>query len=526
MKRFIGIDIFQDFYATPADLMSEHGRTEFIAKLKSPEGQEKCTYNGFTPEEVNAFIASISTDKQILFHSWIAQNATLIKFLTEGKLNEYDNKSINQHGAYTEFKEFVTPYLVDRLLSISSDDPEDIAKAFSFVQLLDEDHSALVEQHLFRPVDSFLKKKLRQATSVIKEEELLEIAQATTSDTIISIVNRFSRSMYATRLDYVDQQLSLIRMTACSARLANWILRQLAQVKLNGEHQSKLIAFRGDLKSGTLKTKNTLTKKASLNYGKWASAFFLLLIVGAAVWVVRYKPFSDPEPIPQTDRTSFEQFSPDERKRIDSMLQQMQGNRVTDDYADLSSPIYGGSSAILVRNEFPNKQFETIYDDFTKDAAIQVQFPDSCKSSTAFVPLKNTKSFDVRSTALSAMFKNESEYDALVISARPTSNGQVYSALIKSGEIKVLPLEKGDLITLIYGLKYNTFDSPTGVSSDLLPSASFTHHFCETDFNYDNSMNTSYQVVEVLNGKTKFLISGDMHTEVHLLDIYQVLEVW
>ena len=475
------------------------------------------------------FLQSLDRAEIVLFYSWIIQNPVLEKFLTQGVLGIYEDRGGHlQHQLALAFRRFVTPFLAEQLLKHTAGSGANLTKAFSFVPLLDEDHTAAIEAQLFRSIQESVVAAKRKAAVFTAEEDLLAMVQELCSDDVIFCVNKLSRKMYAARMQYVDDILSLIRSKACSARLANWILKQMERIQLNREHAYKLEDLRSDLARGDLRVRNTLERKKG--HLPWKRMVFSLILFALSIviwWLIVYQPYSQVEPVLVADDTSFEQFSPEERERIDSMLKEMNGQRNDEDYLDQGLPMLGSGAVLTLRKPFYNTSLEGIYQDFVQDATLQEKgLTDSCTQDLPFQRILGTGSLEKRSGTLAAMFRNSSAYDALVLVARNQVGGSVYSAMIKAGETKVLNLEQGDVLVLIAGRNFQKYQAPHGVDPSELPSSNFTHHFCTTDFNYGATIGSPYQVFRTIKGKTKFLIAGDIGDHVELVDIYNVLEEW
>lgn len=529
MPQFISLSTFSPYYGSPAELMDSQGLAAFNERLSHEVIAELSEKVGCSQEALVAFKQSLDQAEKVLFYGWIIQNPILEKFLTHGVLGNFEDRGGHlKHQLASSFRRFLTPFLAEQLLKHTAASDSNLAKAFTFIPLLDDDHTAAIEGQLFRSIEERVAAAKLIAKSFRTEEELLALVQDLCSNDVLFCVNQLSRKMYATRMTYVDDILSLIRGKACSARLANWILKQMERIRLNNEHAYKLEFLRVDLAKGDLRVRNTLEKKKI--HTPWKRiflGFFLLVIIGLAWWLTIYQPFSHVDPVMVADDTSFEQFSPEERERIDSLLEEMSGQREQEDLLDQGLPILGNGTSITLRKAFYNTSLEGIYQDFLLDASLQEKgFSDSCTQDIPFQRLLGTGKLEKRTGTLAAMFRNGSKYDAILLVAPNDIGGSVYSAMLKAGETKVLNLEQGDILVLIAGRNFQKYQAPSGADPSELPSSNFTEHFCTTDFNYGQTMNAPYEVFRTIKGKTKFLISGALGDDVELIDIYNVLEEW
>lgn len=509
--------------------MDADGLSAFLQRLESHEAADICQREGISDAEIGQLRAALHHPEQVLFYSWIMQNQALEAMLMRGELSRFEDRgNFLSHQLAGAYRRFVSPWLAARLLKFAGADRSALEKAFSFIPLLDNDHSPAVEQQLFRGIRDEVENTLVRAKKVQSEDELVALIQPLCEDRVLACVNFLSRPMYATRLKYVDDMLSVIRMKSCTVRFANWILKQMERVSLNREHAYKLDDLRKELKEGKLTVRNPMRNdQTSIPWARMISLAVLGLAIAFVVYVIAYKPFSDVEVVVAGDDTSFEQFSPEERKRIDSMLQEMSSQRSDDAVLDPNAPILGGGASIVLRKSFQNLTLERIYDDFSKDADLQdAGYRDTCLRAVQFQPIQGTQDLKKHKGALAAMFRNDSAYDVLVLVAENTGSGAVYSALLKSGDIEVLQMDKGDILWVIAGNTFQQYHEPAGALPDELPSPLFKHHFCDTDFNYSETIRTPYEVKSIDKGKTKFLINGDLGTYVDLVDLYDVLEPW
>lgn len=508
--------------------MSPEGRAAFMEQMTLERRTALCEANNWLPTDLQVLLDNIHASQLVLFYSWVMQSHALEAILTQGDLAVYEDRGGHlQHQLSKEYQSFISPFLANALLRHAGKDMEKTKKAFTFVELLDHDHAALVETQLFADIRDRVKTTVNQMDINKTETDLLAELQVLCSDDVLFCVNHLSRSMYASRLEYVDNILGFIRAKACSVRLANWLLKRLELIRLNKEHLYKIEDLRKELASGELQVRNSLEiRHKKFHPGKMLLYTFLLAAALFLAYVIVYKPFSEVDPILVADDTSFEQFSVDERKRIDSLLREMNGNRDEDGYLDAGA-IFSPGTALSLRKAFLNESLERIYEDFALDAQLQAQsYGDSCHKSIPYTALEGTADLTKYNGGMEAMFRNESAYDIIVLVGNNRTGGSVYSAFVPRGEVVKTKLEEGDILLIIAGLTFQTYKRPGGVAPSEMPSSAFKHHFCNTDFNYAETMNTPYEVSRRGNGKCKFLISGSRGDYVDLVDVSGVLEPW
>jgi len=527
MQRFIPLNYFKPLYVNHTDLLSEDGMNEFYKKLTGEEGTELRKKYAITDTEFDYFVKTLLVAENIVFYGWVSYNTALLNMLTEAKLDSYEDSFGHLlHQLAEGYQQFLSPYLAEKLLKYAgNDNPEELVQVFSFVQLLDHNHRAVVESQLFRPISAQLEKLKVDVKQLTTEQELVDCVKPLCSDEIIESVNFLSRASYALKLDYVDQLLNSLRSKSCTVRFANWVLKQMEKVELNREHEYKILDLRRELHSGELKVHNLGKGKTPIRWKNVVMTAFLLSMIGFVAYVIAFKPFSDIDTPELSNETSFKQFSKDERKQIDSLLRQIDGNIHSEDLNfDQGAPIIGNSSMLTLRVPFENQKMESIYQDLVKDAEIQAQgLADSCEVATSFVRRKGLIDLAKNKGNVAAMIRNDSEFDVIIYVAEENKNGAVASLFLKKGETQIFEFNKGNTLLVVAGNSFQKFKSPS-TSGANLPSKLFTYHFCETDANYRESINTSYRLTTDNLKKVKFLLTGDQSGYFHLLDLKNVLE--
>lgn len=528
MQRFIPLSTFKSLYVNHTDLLTDEAIAVFSSRLVGEEGKQICEANQITETELEHFIQTLKNPENIVFYGWVSYNSDLLNILSgKGKVDRYDDAFGHLiHQLSEEYQHFLSPYLSEKLLEYAgTNDLSILVTLFSFVELLDDNHRAVVESQLFLPIS----KKLEENKTVLKgiqsEQELIDYVKPLCAEEMIDIVNYISKASYALKLNYVDQILIALESKACTVRFANWVLKQLELVKLNREHEYKIIDLRRELKSGELSVHNHGKGRTPIRWSNIRMLLFLVIIGGGVIYLIVYKPFSDVAPPELSNETSFKQFSKEERIQIDSLLRELEGNIRSEDLNfDQGAPIIGSSSTLTLRESFENKKMEAIYQDLIKDAEIQSQgYVDSCSASNVYVARKGDHDLSKNNGAVAAMIRNDSEFDAIIYVAEETPNGKVFSMFLKKGATKVFEFDKGNTLTVIAGNSFQKYNAPKSSGLDL-PSKSYTHHFCETDPNFRESINTSYRLETDSLKKVKFLLTGTQAGYFNMLDLKNVLE--
>lgn len=525
--RYLPIHTFSSL-TTDVDLFSEDGLSQFREKLTQDEAKKNARQSGFTDEDIIGLIHQLNSSQTVLFHNWIAQNKDLEKLLMDASqtVDDFvDTSGILSHQYFNQFKRFVSPYLANQLLQGAIKTEEERARLLSYCKLLDNDHIGVVEEHLFKPI----REKLSELSSLLKgsetEQDLINVVQPICGDVYIKMANSLSKSSYALKLLYVDTILSALKSKACTARLANWVLKQMEQLTLNNEHQLKITEIRKELREGKFEVKNKGMGKTPLRLRSVMPVILLLLIGFMTFYIIYFKPFSQVEEPVIEQSSSFTEFSKEERQKLDSLIQTMSTPLMNDGEGYEETIPIVSNTTLNVRKPFNNSLLEAIYSDLKKDATIQSnQVVDSCELlRKKFQRYNGVKDLMKRDASVECAIKNESDYDALLYVAESKKNGKVYSVYIKQNSTRIFKINKGDYMFAVAGNIYVPFVPPNSYTVAALPSSDFKYHFCDTDVNYEASINKAFEYTDNTRKRTKFMIMGRVGSYFEIMDIYSVL---
>ena len=528
MAEFVSINTFEKLFDSPSELLTDEGIHSFKARLLE-DGEALCQSKNISKADFDRFVHSLDNPSNIIYYGWVAQNNALIAMLEAGIATEkfVDQAGHLKHRLGEGYRQFLSPYIAERLLQFSGESKMEILTVvFSFLQLLDSNHAAVVEGQLFKPIQEKLTQIKRDAKGFEKEQDLIELVKPVCADEYISCVNYLSKSSYALKLGYVDDILNVIWAKSCTVRFANWILKRMEDVKLNREHEHKITDLRRELKNGEIEVRNHGSSKTPIRWKNLIMTSFIILIAVFIFYIIYFKPFSEVVDPQFTNNSSFTQFTKEDRKKIDSLLREMNGNpRAEDLVIDQGVPIIGGRSTLTLRKSFNNPTMERVYADLIKDADLKENgFVDSCSTAIDYKRVQGVKDLNKKKGKNEAMIKNESYYDVVLFVSENRTNGETYSLFLKKGETTTFEIDKYNTLMAVPGNEYQNYTAPFNSDPADRPSQNYDYHFCETDVNYRESINTVYQVMYLHNGKTKFMLMGDKGSYFHLIDINGVLE--
>ncbi len=527
MANFIRLSVVKQVLGEkfPVDPMSDAGLQELIEALGESEVRNTLIQQGCSESDLKDFSARLSAET-LLFQQWIASNKALSDLLSEGILSEYrDNQGISEHRLFKDFQSYVSVYLTDKLLNYTHSTEQKIRlEVCSFLPLLDLDNRFLIEDQLFRE----LRKKLAKVEvewETWEDEEMQKGAlMPLMSDEVIRELNALSKASYANIMYYVDTLLKTLYAPGTTPRFANWMIKRLELLDLNNEHQEKIRQFKRDLASGTLKVANVRYVKSN-NRRLVLPGILILASLGVIFWIVYFKPFSGIDDVDDKNHSSFSVLTEDERREIDSIVKHMSNRAIPEEDGIDQGFLPGGSGVLSLRKEFVNPLMEQIYEDHARDGRLTYLYPvDSCGKSDKFVPYQGTKALK-GNTGVPATLRNESDYDLLVYVADNKKTGKVFIAYVKKGEMLSFNMQKGQIITCAAGHVFKRFEIPTGASAEQLPSPGYSHHFCDRDQNFEESINRSY-VMNKDAGKLKFVVAGKSSQYVQFIDLTHCTELY
>jgi hypothetical protein len=533
---FISLQSLRVALQFEGDFSDKTQLSELLSSLEAKSENGELTIDGqsYSSAELQIFLQELDLTK-IVFLDWIDQHASL-KSMLIGKVptNDFtDAQNWKGHTMYTPFQAFLGPYLLPQLLRFKENEVLEVTvRAFSYAQLLPERDRMFIEQVLFKGIQERFTASKNKMEAAENEQALLVEIDTFCSDDMLRGLNYLSRSSYATKLWYVDQLLWLLKQKACTVRLANWFLKQLEKIELNPEHLEKITELKRDLKDGKIRVKNTLIQnKMHVSFRSIAASSLIVGLLALVGWIVWKKPFSEtPNDINQS-ATSFEQFTKEERIKIDSMLREIE-HKYQPEFCDTAAynPLMGNGVSLAIRVPLKNERMEELYKDFLTDADLhnlgvydttRPVFTSKQRANTFYSGVNDLNKKNGKHLTL---LKNESGYDVYCFVYSNQKKGDIYSAVVKKGASINLHLNSYEQVLFVPGYKLGKYKAPKNQAE--LPSKNFDHHFTEVDINYTEGINTIYYLANPQPGTNKLLLTGDKGTYFTVVDLYGILELF
>lgn len=523
MAKYIPNKVFDSLVSDIKDPYADAGWEKFQSILRSDAMREHLI--GYSADDIDHFIASFESPEILLFRTWIERSKPLLNALTKGVEEPFiDDRNVFEHRLANKFKVFVSTYLATALLGRQPRSEKELVLFASFFPLLDEDHRSVVEDQLFKGIKKKLDVLAKDSFRIETEQELVNRIKPLCSDDIIRVINSFSKANYALKIYYVDTILGAVESIGCTARFANWLIKQMEQLELNNEHKEKIMTLRHEVKSGKLEVKNRPTGRTPIRWRALVSVILFLAIGGSVFYIIYYKPFSSPDDYGNVKNSSFKALSVEERKKVDSLVKEMNASFNPDEIEIDPGISYGGGMSLQLRKAFDNELMEKLYQDLTLDASLANNYQqDTCEVQNDFKQYPGFTNLRQRANGKSCFYKNESEYDCIVYIAEPNKSGKVFSTRVRKGETIQFKMRTHELITVAIGDEYGRFLSPAGSSASEQPSSDYAYHFCFRDGNFEESINRTYRLKAGSNAQ-RFALIGKRGTMVRFEDINNSLE--
>lgn len=503
--------------------MKYYSQTELSRLLNEPIRFDNLDdyLHASTDSGLMEFLEYLKRPNAELFIGWMEQWKGIREIAVKGETSASfsDYLRIQEHTLYATFQQFVTPFLFSQLLEKA--ETGILSPTLEYVAVLEPDARAIVESKIYEKISRlFTTVHQLQSQKKVTEEQLVTAIHEVVNDQITAILNNFSKRSYVHVIGYVEHCFSVLESKGCTVRLANWIVKQLQQLKLNPDHLRQLSDFQQKLRSGDVRVENKGTRIS----GNWIKPVLTVgvfaVFVGVIVWIIVFKPWSEHvTPQELAGGSSFTEFTVEERKHIDSLLKIIQPEPILQYSEEQDFYVEGRELMVDARIPFSNTKVDNFYkaweEYLMKDS---MQTPEKCKELTkqitknslpeGFLKLSDKKN------GKPTFVRNESEFTIQLLVFNDQSGAKAYYQELKKDEQIEFNMNPGELIAIVAG-KY------------AIPYKSATESivFCEIDNTTIGSLLTSYILKPSNEYSFKFLISGTDMADFQLIDMYGVLEV-
>lgn len=467
------------------------------------------------------FLVHLQRPNAVIFTGWIEQWREVREILGEGStsIRFSDKMKIQEHTLFPEFRDFITPFLFSHLLKQAESGRLD--ETLEYIVLLEPDSMAIVEQVIHEQVELlFTTVHQLENQKHVAEDQLIGVMHDVVNEQVIGILNSFSKRSYAHVIAYVENCFRILESKGCTLRMANWIVKQLQQLRLNPEHLTQLSNFQNDLKSGAFTVENKGHRQSKIRLKPVLTTIGLLVFAGMVTWLIVFRPWSE-QVTPQEKETasSFTEFTVEERKHIDSLMKTIQPEPLLNLEVD-DLYIEGRELMVDARKTISNPAVNAFYKSWEEYLSSDtIRSEAVCKNETKKITASSLPegfaSLSGKKNGKPAFFRNESGYTVqLVVFNNNPGNQPYYYELKKDAQIE-FNLAVGEHIGVIAGKYAVPYEE--GMKSIV---------FCEFDNTTFSSLITMYVLKPSNTFNYKFLITGKDIYDYQLIDMYGVLEVY
>jgi hypothetical protein len=238
------------------------------------------------------------------------------------------------------------------------------------------------------------------------------------------------------------------------------------------------------------------------------------------------KPFSKAE-IHHAYDSMNSAFTSEELRAIDSIAAEIDQESYLEGRQIDPTIIIESGDLISLRKPFNVALMEQIFTDVNQDIVLQENYYiDSCGTEVDFQRYPGVKDLSKRKAKKAIQFRNDSEYEVIVYVTNNTASGSVYSMLVQPESTVEFKMNEKDLLTTVAGNHWIPFVPPVGSFQDEKPSKDFRFHFCKTDDNYFESINTTLCLGSTSRDRIKYMVVGKRGVDYQLIDVYGVSQAY
>lgn len=472
-----------------------------------------------TDPDLVEFLHYLKRPNAGIFTGWIEQWKEVYEIISKGETSIpfSDKFKLKEHTLFSSFQNFVTPFLFPPLNQQAGRGI--LNETLEYIVLLETDSRVIVEYAVHTKIEQlFSNIHQLQEQKNTTEGQLVEVVHDVVNEQIINILNAFSKRSYVHVIAYVENCFKILESRGCTLRVANWIVKQMQQLRLNPEHIQQLSDFQNDLKTGVFRVESKGKKQNKIRLRSLISIAGLLTFAGLITWLVIFKPWSEQvAPKEQETASSFTEFTVEERRHIDSLLKIIQPEPVLN--LEVNDPYIEGRELMVdARKAIVNRVVNAFYEAWEEYlAADTVRSETVCKNlsktiTASSLPEGFSKLSD-KKNGKPAFFRNESGYTVQIIVFNNNPGDKPYYHELKRDEQVEFNLSTGEHIGIVAGKHSIPYQS---VIESIV--------FCEFDNVTYGSLITTYVLKQANSYNYKFLISGEDTYDFQLIDMYGVLE--
>jgi len=470
----------------------------------------------FSKEEVLQFI-EIQKQQTQIFNAWIEQHKGLFDLLLYGDTPVHfeDKLKWKEHRFYDQFQNYISPFFEFIITQDKTGKSfRDWAIIFSYFELMNIEKRFVLEQKfysiLYKKIYELIEKQKSQKVRGQFESDMLKLLDSS----VIKVHSLLSNSSNSIKINFIDNILQFFKHPLCSSQLANWMVLQLQQLKLNEQQLVSLEKIKNSINNGDYLFNSAKTStRNSLSIKQW---FSLTAIVGfiLIIYFILTVDFST-KPQFVHEGSALKYFSVKERKEIDSIIRSMDTipklNRI--------SNYLGSGISVYLQKIYNNKVARQLIWDLELDRDLHYSARYDTIEKLNSNELKSAKfnqrkALTERKSNFKIELRNDSDYSLIVLCWDEKSKSNCYSSLIPPKSIIQFNANKEDYFHILPGFEFSKIPIENQSQFKLL-----NIHFGRIDFNFESALQELLVLKSPNSAINKLLVSGKKGDFVEINDV-------
>lgn len=480
-------------------------------------------------------IDALQNDSCVVFHQWINQSQNLKNILLNKELKPCDFRQqiVAEHFLFPDFRKFVSPFLSNALLTrLQSNSVETYMLAASYLSLLSDADQNLVQQQVEKMLNETWQTLQTKLKPNLPEKEVIRLFATYFSDEQVKLLNYLTKSFYYLRINWINEAVEQLSYGGTTYRIAYWLVNQLKKLDLNPEHQAQIKEIADSIRTGDGRyfRKKSMLDSSNNQWRTIGMLLFFLALFGGIFLVGKSSNWFG-KTQEDDSKTSFEQFTVEERMQIDSLVKTMEQRKPNEpnqpDPSMQNLHMTPVMLPIVDRTHFENKKVQVFVDDcFKALKLVEAGRIDSCvpysEKEMKNLRFSGFKNLIQNKGSLKVFFRNASEYQLLVLLFDDTQHAAVYARLFAPEDELSFEANAGQRVLILPGTNLGHFRTSAAKTDQ--PSAAYHHHFCFVDENFEHRLSAAYTVKQIAGNTCKLMANQSAQGEFYLVDIDEVLE--
>jgi hypothetical protein len=480
--------------------LSEEQKAPFLETCKQlfPEA---------TQGDLIQFMQICSSSKELIFASWVENNARLLRTLEKGEFVDLfkDALKLNEHALYEEFKVFLEPYLVPIFIQKRSSITEKNCHFLaSYSILLPSYQQNLVQDTLSEWILSKKEELTTSLNQAKKDTDLHRLVDVYLSENLILTLDSLNLNHYRIKTQLLEFFMGLTFHPKSSSRFLLFLSQRLLQLQLTEEHRKQVTEFGQNVKSGKI-----VLESSRISWLRLSGIILLLLICVAGIIALFYVK-EDPENDLAQEQTAYMSFSKEERQKLDSIITEVRSEERMVDDARLDSNLPFVGEDLVRKRTWTNALFSDLINEWAHNDSVPLtKFFTQNKPFSQ--PYAQTKPLAKKEGTIQVEFHNETDLMALLVVFQNSRKGLIYTKYVHSKSLVEWKMNEGDYLFVLPGNKV-----PANMKFGSLPFKELDQHF------YEN-LGISYRVDPFQGKRIKLIWENLGNNNSYLVDLSNAL---